>query len=142
MIKKQKKRKRKSYVKEKFTREQVKNAIIKGGGLINPISKILGCDWHTTKRMIDGDEDYKELIQIESEKIIDDSITGVKQLVRNGIECAEKDYLPVFKYVLGTIGKKRGWVERQEIDHMGNIDSKIEVEIIRNNIEKNNKKSK
>lgn len=90
-----------------FTKEQVKKAIAGSGGIISTIATRLRCDWHTADAYIEK-HDLQQELSNESESILDMTEGMLIQNIQDG------DPASIF-FMLKTKGKKRGYVERQEI---------------------------
>src|SRR5512146_2891765 len=91
-----------------FTAEQFITAIANSAGIITTIAKRVGCDWHTAKKYIDNYPTIQQAYDDECEAVLDMAETELYKAVKGG-----KDW--AVKYILATKGKRRGYVERQEI---------------------------
>ena len=111
----------------KFNKDQVLGAIEDSGGLITVISKKLGCKWHTAKLYVNKWKTTKEFIEYEIEKTKDKAENIIIKALNEGD-------LQTAKWYLQTIGKDRGFADKQEIEHniSGKIDNKIEVILVKN----------
>ena len=92
----------------------IKNAIADSGGIIATIAERLGCEWHTAKSYIEKYEETKAAYETESESVID---LAESKLIEN---IQANDNTAILFY-LKTKGKKRGYIERNEIEHSGDI---------------------
>lgn len=90
-----------------FQKSEIKKAIEGSGGYISEIARRLGCDWHTADKYIKLHELTAEL-QIEDEKATDRAEVKLMEAVENG-------EIAAIIFRLKTKGKKRGYVERQEL---------------------------
>ena len=93
-------------------------------GVQSIIAKKCGVDRSQITLFIRKNPELKELCLEEREKIIDVAENRLFKAADNGDKWA-------IDKIVSTIGKERGWVESQQIEHSGKIDNKIEVEIIR-----------
>ena len=91
----------------------IKKAIEDSGGIISTIAERLGCEWHTAKKYIESSEELKAAYDAESESVID---LAESKLIEN---IQENDNTAILFY-LKTKGKKRGYIERNEIEHSSN----------------------
>lgn len=98
-----------------FTIEQLLKAINNSAGIITTISKNLGCEWHTAKKYIEKYPETKQALSDEIEKNIDKAEAVIQEAMDN------KD-IQTAKWYLQTIGKKRGYTEKQEIEHSGTVE--------------------
>lgn len=91
-----------------FQISDVKKAIEGSGGYMTNVAKKLGCDWHTAKSYI---EKYKlqYLLEVEDERFNDFTEMQLMERVKKGDTVAI-----IFR--LKTKAKKRGYIERQEIE--------------------------
>ena len=99
---------------KKYDIATIKKAIKGSAGLYTKISSKLGCSWHTAKKYVESFEETKELYDNESEAILD---LAESKLIEN---ISDNDNTAIIFY-LKTKGKNRGYVERQEVDHSGEI---------------------
>lgn len=85
----------------------IKKAIDGSGGYITEIAARLKCDWHTAKDYITklGLEEY---LKLEEETRLDKAERKLDQQIDAGDTTA-------LIFFLKTKGKKRGYIERQEI---------------------------
>mgnify|MGYP003616620577 CR=1 FL=1 len=91
----------------------IKKAIADSGGIIATIAERLGCEWHTAKSYIEKYEETKSAYEAESESVID---LAESKLIEN---IQANDNTAILFY-LKTKGKKRGYIERNEIEHSSN----------------------
>ena len=100
-----------------FQISELKKAIEGSGGVISTIAARLKCDWHTAKKYI-LEADLWHLVEAEDETSNDIAEKALMDKVREGDTTAI-----IFR--LKTKAKKRGYVERQEIQHEGNKDNPV-----------------
>lgn len=101
-----------------FSAEQFIKAIPGSGGIVSEIAKRVGCDWHTAKKYVTEYVTVNKIFLAEKEGIIDLAEGKLIDAIKNGDMSAIKFYLT-------TIGKNRGYIERQEVDHSGNIEQSL-----------------
>jgi len=92
----------------------IKNAIADSGGIIATIAENLGCEWHTAKSYIDKFDETKKAYEAESESVID---LAESKLIEN---ISANDNTAIIFY-LKTKGKKRGYIERSEVQNEVNV---------------------
>ena len=116
-----------------FQKSDIKKAIEGSGGYISRIAAKLKCDWHTAKKYIE-EFDLEIDRQVEVETSLDKAEIKLEEKIQDGDITAI-----IFK--LKTQGKKRGYVERQELTGAdGNNLNSFTVEVI-NKINESNKDS-
>lgn len=99
----------------KFTDEQIIDAIKGSCGIITNVAENLGVSWDTAnKRVKNGSEEVKRAFLDETERVIDKAESNV-------FEALEQKDLQMSKWVLATIGKRRGYSEKTEVEHSGGI---------------------
>lgn len=108
--------------RNQFKAEQFIDGIKDSGGIISTIAKRVGCDWHTAKKYIDLYATVKRAYNDECERVLDLAESKVIELMN------EKDG-PMLRYYLSTKGKKRGFTEKQQIEHTGKDGGPIKQEI-------------
>ena len=104
-----------------YTKTKTLAAIQGSGGIISTISKRLGCTWRTAQKLTQQWPEAQEAYRDEKEQLIDLAETTLLQAIKGGDMSAAKWYL-------STIGKERGYSERQEIT--GADGSAIQAEIV------------
>jgi hypothetical protein len=106
-------------------------ALKKTFGRVSQAAEIVGINRCTHYKWLESDPEYKEMVEEINEASIDfvelklfEKITGVT--VQNGINNDGEPMIytqppsdTAIIFYLKTKGKKRGYVERQEIDHSG-----------------------
>lgn len=97
-----------------FKADDVIEAIKGTGGIISSVAKKMGCAWHTAKKYIDEHPTVKLAYDAECEGILD--LAEVKL-----IGAINDNDLAAIKFYLMTKGKRRGYTERQEVEHSGNL---------------------
>ena len=109
--------------KELFTAKQFIKAIPNTGGIITKIAERVGCAWHTAKKYIEQYPTIQQAYQNECERVLDIAESALIKSV------TEQEAWAV-KYILSTKGKKRGYVERQELEHGGDKDAPLRIEVV------------
>lgn len=92
----------------------IKKAIEDSGGNVQLIAQRLGCAWHTAKSYIEKFPETKLAYENEEESVLD---LAESKLIEN---ISDNDNTAIIFY-LKTKGKKRGYVERQEVEHAGEV---------------------
>lgn len=103
-----------------ITRELIEELTPTSKGVMANIAKNIGVSRQAVKQFLDKDEnkDLKEKILEARQVVIDVAENKLFEQVEAGEQWA-------VKYVLSTIGKKRGYVERQEL--AGVVDEPITI---------------
>ena len=97
-----------------YTEEQLLEAIKDTGGIMSRIADKLGCSWHSAEKHVNKNEVAKQAYKDERQGLIDDSENVIRNAVKGGdVQSA--------KFVLMTLGKNRGYTERQEVEHSGDM---------------------
>jgi len=97
-----------------FETSELLKAIKGSAGIMSTIAKKLNCDWHTAKKRIDENDDALKAYNNENENVLD---LAESKLIEN---INDNDNTAIIFY-LKTKGRNRGYVERQEIAHSGEI---------------------
>ncbi len=96
-------------------------AIKDSAGIMTTIAKNLGCDWSTARKYTEMYDSTKEAYFNEGERVLDLAESKL-------IEAINKGDSQMIKYLLATKGKKRGFTEKQIIEHeITDIDKKIDT---------------
>jgi hypothetical protein len=97
-----------------YTQQQIIEAIKDSGSKISNIAKKLGCSWVTANAYVKKWAETKEAFESEEQKILDVCEATLYKSVQGGDTQAAK-------WILSTKGKKRGWGEKIELEHSGNV---------------------
>lgn len=101
----------------------IKKAIQNSGGLYSNIARALGCEWHTARKYVEQYEETKELYDNENESILD---LAESKLIEN----INKNDDTAIIFYLKTKGKKRGYIERQEYEHSGELKTTPAINLV------------
>jgi|TARA_R110000744_G_scaffold22853_1_gene58242 hypothetical protein len=104
----------------KASKEQILVAIRKGKGIVTSVCQQLGISRQAFYLRANKDEEIFEALQEAREEIIDFAETKLIQLIGDGNANA------IFFY-LKTVGKGRGYIEKQEIEQTSKTINIIEV---------------
>ena len=96
------------YFKARYTAAQFINAIPGTGGNITEIAKRVGTTWSTTKKYIARHASVKQALDDECEGVLDMTVCKLVEAINRGDPWA-------IKFMLSTLGKKRGFTERLEV---------------------------
>ena len=112
--------------KNKYTLEQIKDAVTKAGGFISIACKSLGCTRRTIYNYLEKYPELKEVVADIREHYLDIAEASLIQKVKDG-------KTPELLFYLKTQGKNRGYVEKQQLDLSSgdNQINKIEIEIVK-----------
>ena len=91
-----------------FQISEIKNAIEGSGGIMSTIAQRLKCDWHTANTKI-KEAGLTDLVIAEKETLLD---LAESKLIQN---IQDQDTTSIIFY-LKTQGKKRGYVEKTEVE--------------------------
>lgn len=94
-----------------FQKSDIKKAIQGSGGYISEIARRLKCDWHTADKYIKEFELTEDLM-VEDERATDRAEIKLMEAIEDG-------EIAAIIFRLKTKGKKRGYVERQEVTGAG-----------------------
>ena len=95
-------------MKEKYTTNQIINALREKHGNLSASARFLGCSRDTVSRYINTYPTVKTVADEERETLIDFAENQLFKQVQEG-------NITAIIFTLKTIGKHRGYVERQEV---------------------------
>ena len=104
--------------KNQFTADDFIKAIPGTGGIVTAIARRLGCDWDTAKKYITRYPTIARAYAAEKETVKDIVESSLITKAKEGESWA-------VKYYLSTQAKGRGYIEKQEIDHGGQVTIKV-----------------
>ena len=87
-------------------------------GVVSEATKLVGIDRATHYKWLNSDDDYKAAVEDSADVAIDFAETALKGQIEQG-------NITAIIFYLKTKGKKRGYIERQEIHHGGSIESTL-----------------
>jgi hypothetical protein len=102
-----------------ITKNKFKKALEGTGGIMLSIAKNLDCSRQAVYNFCNKHPDMMELRRQEEEKVLDIAENSLFVEAKNGEQWATK-------YLLATKGKKRGYIEKSQLEHSG-IDTNIEI---------------
>jgi hypothetical protein len=105
----------------KFTAEQMIDAIRRAEGNLSDAARILECSRTTVHRYVNKFSTVKQAYEEENDKFIDEAQGQLRRHVKKGS-------LPAIMFLLKTKGKHLGYVERQEVEPVG----EVKIRVIRN----------
>jgi hypothetical protein len=106
-----------------YTKSKVLAAIKGSAGIRSTIAARLGCSWNTANALCKKWPETVEAMQDEREAILDMSETTLLKSIKDGDTGSAK-------WMLSTIGKERGYVERQEVTGKDGKALAISVEFV------------
>jgi hypothetical protein len=98
----------------------VLKAIKGSGGVMSTIAKRLDCAWYTARKYVNEWEATRQAYEDEEQMILDLAESKIYESINNG---NTQDA----KWLLATKGKKRGFTEKQEVEHTGIPEITIKV---------------
>ena len=101
-----------------FKAEEFIKAIPGTGGIISTIARRVGCEWHTAQKYIREHPTVQLAYDDECEGILD--LAEAKL-----IGAINESDLAAIKFYLMTKGKRRGYTEKQEVEHSGSVVSAV-----------------
>lgn len=101
-------------------------ALEKTLGVVTTAAKIVGIERTTHYKWMESDNDYKEKVQDLQDVVLDFAESALHKMVENHNPAATL-------FLLKTKGKKRGYVERQEIEHTSDVETNVVFEIHKRN---------
>ena len=106
----------------KINKVKFEKALDGTGGIMLSIAKNLDCSRNSVYEFCNKHPEMMVLRRLEEEKILD--------IAENGLFTKAKDKDPwAIKYLLATKGKKRGYIEKTEVEHTGELNNKITINI-------------
>ena len=109
----------------KITIKRFKKALTGTAGVYASIAQNLDADRSTVSKYLLRHPEMMQFVEQEREKMIDLAENKLFKKINNG------EWLPT-QFFLKTKGKDRGYVEKHEVEHSGEIDNKLEVIFVGN----------
>jgi len=104
----------------KVSKETLINAIKQGKGIVSHICRGLDISRQAFYQRVNNDEDLQIALDDARQEIIDFAESKLLELIRDGNQNA-------VMFFLKTVGRDRGYVEKQEIDQTQKVINIIEV---------------
>lgn len=101
-----------------YTTEEIAAAMVKNFGLVSVAARQLGCTPQTIYTRMKEDEGLQQIVLQARESLVDEAELSLRSRISKGEGWA-------VALALKTIGKDRGYVERQEIKHDGGFELKM-----------------
>ena len=105
----------------KFTTEQMIDAIREAEGNLSDAARLLGCTRQTVHNYVNKYSTVKQVYDDENEKFLDEAYGQLRKHIKRGS-------LPAVMFALKTKGRSRGFVERKELEHTVDVESTVIVE--------------
>lgn len=103
-------------------------ALEKCMGVVTTAAKKVGIERTTHYRWIKDDDQYKRQVEDIQNVVLDFAESALYKMVENHNPAATL-------FLLKTKGKKRGYIERQEIEHSSDVETNVTFEIHKRNKE-------
>ena len=104
--------------RHKFLASQVAEALQKSHGLQTLAAEALGCSCRTVSNYIKEHPTVAEAYDEAREVVLDVAESKLYKAINDGKEWA-------IKFYLSTVGKSRGYTQKQEIEHSGEVKSGV-----------------
>jgi hypothetical protein len=117
----------------RISKRRILKAIDGSAGIITVIANRVGCSRLTIYERVEKDPDIKDALMQSKEQLIDVAESKLAEKINVGD-------LGSIKFYLQTQGKHRGYVERQEVEHSGEM-APVTINLIRDTDVSKNKKS-
>lgn len=101
---------------EKFEPEIVAEAIRKASGIQAAAARMLKCDRDTVARYIREHDVCRQAYEEANEVQLDIAEARLAEIVNSP---GNKDHFKALRFYLRTKGRRRGYVERQEVENVG-----------------------
>lgn len=98
----------------KYTAEQVIEAVRKNKGILTLVARDLGCTRQTIHNYVNRYPTIAAAVEDERESLLDMAEGKLFDQVNKG-------NITAIIFTLKTLGKHRGYVERQEVEHKGRL---------------------
>ena len=106
--------------RRKHSEESVIAAIDGTGGIITTVCRKLGCSRETMYRYTRQSEKIERALNAEKERMLDKAEIALLNLI-------SKEDLGAICFYLKCQGKKRGYVEKQELEHSGSMKTEVQL---------------
>ena len=97
-------------------------ALEKTLGVVTTAAKMIGIERTTHYKWMENDAEYKTNVDDLQNVVLDFAESALHKMVENHNPAATL-------FLLKTKGKKRGYIERQEIEHSSNVETDITFEV-------------
>lgn len=108
---------------QRYTPEQVIDAIVRGNGMTSHAAKLLGCSIKTVENYVKRNKLIRQAFDDERTKQLD-----AAELALKAATLSQQPWAVTF--TLSTIGKARGYTRQDEVKHSGQIEVPIREIVI------------
>jgi len=109
--------------KQRYTVDEVVAALRESRGLVAPAARSLGCDWGTVSRYAKRYAKVASVLEEARETLLDEAEGSLRTLVR----AFDGESI---RFLLRTVGRHRGYIDRREITGPGGNPVDIRVEFL------------
>ena len=115
-------------LKERYTKKEIEEAIVKCNGRYAPLVCMLNCSYDQLRVWMTHHKDHMKLADELRMALVDEAEEQVSQLL-NSIDA--KIRLDTAKFILKTLGKTKGWSESPQVVQQINAgDNSIDIKNI------------
>ena len=107
---------------KQYTKEELIKAVTGSRGIMSRVAKKLKCNWMTAQTYINKYKEVREAFDAENEIYIDEA----EEVLQHHLKIKDPG---VAKYVCSTKGRKRGYNDKKEIEHSGELSGNITINI-------------
>ena len=115
-------------LKERYTKKEIEEAIVKCNGRYAPLVSMLNCSYDQLRVWMTHHKDHFKLAESLRMALVDEAEEQISQLLNS---TDSKIRLDTAKFILKTLGKTRGWGESPQVVQQINAgDEQIEIKSI------------
>ncbi len=124
----------------KINKGLFRGAVVGTGGTLANVARNLKVDRSAVTHYLKKHPEMMVYVEEEREKFVDIAENEFKEVISlgktKGTERLRNDpkiislRLRAAEKIVSTLGRNRGWVEKQEVEHSGKVDNKMEVEVV------------
>lgn len=100
----------------KTPKEEIVKTLRETGGNVSATARKLNVSRESVSRRVSAEPELRTITEQERQGMVDIAERGLKELMYSDNQAVR---LGAIKYTLSTIGKSRGYTERQEVDVSG-----------------------
>lgn len=114
---------------KKLKKDKIALALISSMGNFSKAAKILNADYSSFVGYIQQNPELYNVYLTAKQQIVDDAESGIMDMLKN-VELDTRTRFDIYKFILSTLGKDRGWNSNPQFIQQINTNSDVDIKEI------------